>query len=113
MFEKRSLDGKILYIVSYSYQLHRYNVIKYKHGSYMFSIAYHLLSDCLDFIEAALKMYNADNPTESRYHKLLTGDIWDNETETIINYTALQGLLDGLDDNDKKAIASALIDLAK
>jgi len=111
MFETRSKDGKILYIVNYSYQLHRFNVIKYKHSSYMFSVVFHLLSDCLDFVEERIKKYNADNPTTQRYHKLISGDIWDNATETIINYNALRDLLDILDGDDKKAISEVLIDM--
>jgi hypothetical protein len=111
MFETRSKDGKILFIVSYSYQLHRYGVIKYKHGSYMFSVSMHLLSDCLDFVEKQLKKYNTVNPTTSRYHKLMTGDIWDNKTETIINFSVLRDLLDSLDNDDKTAISEALIEL--
>lgn len=108
MFEKRSKDGKILYIVSYSYQLHRYNIHKYRHGNFMAGVGFHLLSDCLAFVEKHLQAYNTDNPTKSRYNKLITGDIYDSETETIINHTALVNLLDGLDDNDKNAISEAL-----
>jgi hypothetical protein len=74
----------------------------------MAGVGFHLLSDCLEFVEKHLKNYNADNPTESRYHKLLTGDIWDNKTETIINHTALVSLLDSLETSDKTAISKAL-----
>jgi hypothetical protein len=74
----------------------------------MLSVGFHLLSDCLEFVDLWLERYNTENPTESRYNKLITGDIYDSETETIINHTALVSLLDSLEIDDKKAISEAL-----
>ena len=111
MFESRSKDGRVLYIISYSYQQHRYNVNKYYNEVLSISFDSHVLDNLIEVVEEALNKYNADNPTTQRYHKLSSGDIWDNETETIINHTALIGLLTGLENDDKKTVSEAIAEL--
>lgn len=101
MFEKRSRDGKIVCIVSYSYQLHRYNVNKYYDGDYLASFAHSDLAFCIEYVEETIKKYDLRHPTDQRYHKLHTGDIYCNETETIVNHTALIDLLNALERNEE------------
>ncbi len=114
MFEKRSKDGKRLWIVFYDYQKHCYCANQYKGKEIELKLSFfHDLFILIEVVKNSLDDYNADNPTDQRYHKLVSGDIWDNKTETIINYNALRDLLDILDNDDKKAISSALIELAK
>jgi hypothetical protein len=112
MFEQRSKDGKILFIVFYSYQNHTYTVNKYHTDKKILSENHTDLSFILDWIKSKLIAYNSANPTKQRYYKLVTGDIYDNETETVLNHSALIGLLDGLETNDKKTISRAIAELS-
>jgi hypothetical protein len=111
MFETRTKDGKVLFIVFYSYQNHIYTVNKYYVDNKIQSAKNTDLSFILDWIKTETDLYNVTHETSGRYHKLASGDIYDNETETVINHTALHGLLDGLETNDKTAIQSAIAEL--
>jgi hypothetical protein len=111
MFETRSKDGKVLFIVFYSYQNHIYTVNSYYKDKLAISKKHTDLSFILDWIKSEVNKYNDKNPTYQRYHKLTSGDIYDNETETVINHSALMGLLTGLEDNDKKTVADAIMEL--
>jgi hypothetical protein len=108
MFEQRSKDGKILFIVFYSSNQHKYTVNKYLDDTLIMSEFDYNLQTILDWIKNQMTLYNTTHPTSQRYHKLVTGDIYDNVTESIINHTALMGLLSGLESNDKKAISEAI-----
>jgi len=77
----------------------------------MASVGHHELSFITDWVKKSLEEYNKVNPPNGRYQKLLTGDIYDNVTETIINHTALIGLLDGLETGDKTTIQEAIAEL--
>ena len=113
MFEQRSKDGKILYVVSYSYQSHEYIANKYVDGDCMAIFRNHCIEDILEIVRKQIDFHNANNPTTQRYHKLASDDIYDNVTETIINYNALMGLLSGLERDDKYTIADAIADLTE
>jgi len=118
MFEQRSKDGRILFVVFYSYQQHLYCVNKYRDGRenvirYMLSFQHSDLSFCVDFVDKAIRQYNDINPAKQRYYRLASGDIYDNETETVINHNALIGLLGGLESDDNDVIRDAIYDLTQ
>lgn len=111
MFEQRSKDGKILFIAYYSYQRHVYTVNKYLDSDLIQIAEKTNIKDILDWIKISKELWESKNPTTQRYHKLCTGDIYDNKTETIINHSALIGLLTGLEKDDQKTIKEAIIAL--
>jgi len=113
MFTQRSKDAKIMYVISYHYQEHKYNVHKYRDGDFVMTFKHNELSFLLNYVVTELKIYDSDNPTKQRYHKLSSGDIYDNETETVINHNALIGLLGGLESDDNDVIRDAIYDLTQ
>jgi hypothetical protein len=109
MLEKRSKDGKMLCVGRYDNIDRHYAVDVYQVDKLVYT--YTLLEfakSTREYILDTIAAYNKKHPTTQRYHKLTTGDIYCNETDTIINHTALIGLLSGLESKDKKAVDSAI-----
>ena len=111
MFTKRSKDGILLIVVHYSFIDHAYIGVIYIDSDYMDEFSSKDISIVIDRTKEKIEQYDSNNPATRRYHKLSSGDIYDNQTETVINYNALIGLLTGLENDDKYTIADAIADL--
>jgi hypothetical protein len=109
MLEKRSKDGKYLCIGRYDFVDCHFAVDCYNDGKLVYT--YQLLeyvSSTKKYIMDTIKAYDLKHPTTNRYHKLTSGDIYCNETETVINHNALMDLLAGLESADKTVISEAI-----
>jgi hypothetical protein len=114
MLEKRSKDGKYLCIGRYDFVDKHFAVDCYNDGLLVYTYTLlEFISSTKQYILDTIKAYNREHPTTRRYYKLASGDIYCNKTETVINHSALHGLLDGLLDGDKRIISRAITELTK
>jgi hypothetical protein len=109
MFESRTKDGKMLCIGGY--RDNKYFIERFYIDTLYETFTSSNLADVIEYTKYEIGLYNDHHETNRRYHKLISGDIYDNETETILNYTSLIDLLTGLEADDIMTIENAIKEL--